>query len=162
MAALKAEVGQLKEAIGGMVTQAALPARVNRAEADIARVALDVAAIGQMRADIAALKEVVLQRRFGLLDSLIVPNFPRLFKEFRAKLPHAPLGLTQACKILDSSGSRGVDCPLEKSDRYCGSHGYAGSGLFRTSQSSALSQFHCVAHPLLTGIPSLYPELLSD
>jgi hypothetical protein len=80
MAALKAEVAQLKEAVGGMATQAALPARVNRAEADIARVALDVAAVGQMQADIAALKEVVLQRHFGLLDSLIVPNFPRLFK----------------------------------------------------------------------------------
>jgi hypothetical protein len=42
-------------------------------------------AVEQMRADIAALKEVVLQPRLGLLDSLIVPDFPRLFEEFRAK-----------------------------------------------------------------------------
>jgi hypothetical protein len=85
MAALEAEVAQLKVAVSGVVAQAALPARVDRAEVDIARVALEAGSVEQLRADIAALKEVVLQPRFRLLDSLIVPDFPRLFKEFRAK-----------------------------------------------------------------------------
>jgi hypothetical protein len=81
MTALEAEVAQLKAAVGGMAAQAALPARVDRTEAEIARVAVEVAAVGQMRADIAALKEIVLQPRFGLLDSLIIAEFPPLFDE---------------------------------------------------------------------------------
>jgi hypothetical protein len=104
MAALEAEVVQLKATAGEMAAQAALPARVDRAEADIARVALDVAVVKQLRADIAALNEVVIQPRFGLLDSLIVPDFPRLFKEFRAKrwalLSHPPPSPTREIDSL--------------------------------------------------------------
>jgi hypothetical protein len=66
IAGVATEVALLKEVIGGMA------ARVDRSEADIARVAAEVAAFGRLRADIAALKELVLQLCPGLLDSLIV------------------------------------------------------------------------------------------
>jgi hypothetical protein len=79
MTALKAEVAQLKEAVGGMAVQAALPLGVDRAEMDIARVGSEAGAIGQLRADIAALREVVLQPRLGLVNWLIVRNFLRCF-----------------------------------------------------------------------------------
>jgi hypothetical protein len=57
MAALEAEVAQLKAAAGGMAAQAALPARVDRAEVEIARVATE-ADIARVTAEVALLKEV--------------------------------------------------------------------------------------------------------
>jgi hypothetical protein len=53
-----------------MAAQAALPARVSRAEADIARVAAEAAAVGQLRVDITGLKQVVIQPRLDFLDSV--------------------------------------------------------------------------------------------
>jgi hypothetical protein len=66
MTALEAEVAQLKGAVSAMAAHAALPARVERAE-------------------VTALKGIILQPRLGLLDSLIDSQFPSLFEQFRAK-----------------------------------------------------------------------------
>jgi hypothetical protein len=78
----EAKVAKLKDVIH------ALPARVGRAEADIARAATEVAQVGQLRADVAALKRWTKPPPVappGWLDSLIASEFPPLFEEFRAK-----------------------------------------------------------------------------
>jgi hypothetical protein len=78
MAALEAEVAQLKKATGGMAAQAALPARVDRSQAAIARVASEAA---ELRAVVFALKSWTTPE----VDSLIIAEFPLLFDEFRRK-----------------------------------------------------------------------------
>jgi hypothetical protein len=78
MAAVEAEVAQLKEAAGGMAAQAALPARVHRAEVDIARLASEAA---ELRTAVFALKSWTAPE----VDLLIIAEFPPLFEEFRRK-----------------------------------------------------------------------------
>jgi hypothetical protein len=78
MAALEAEVAQLKEAAGGIAAQTALPARVHRAEADIARVASEAA---ELRTAFFALKSWKAPE----VDSVIIAEFPPLFNEFHRK-----------------------------------------------------------------------------
>jgi hypothetical protein len=75
MTALEAEVAQLKEAVGGLAAQAT---RVDRSDADIARVASEAA---ELRAAVKALKSWIAPK----VDSLIIAEFPLLFEEFGRK-----------------------------------------------------------------------------
>jgi predicted nucleic acid-binding Zn-ribbon protein len=89
IARLAAEVAALRSHSDGaqkqLTTHVEKLGGLDRTEADIARVASEVATVAQLRADITALKGVIRQLCFGLLDSPFVSEFPPLFEEFRRK-----------------------------------------------------------------------------
>jgi hypothetical protein len=84
ISAIKTDLAQLKAEVGAiaaelLIVQKSLSARVDQAEADLARIALEVRAVGQLRAQVSGPKV------WKATHSVIVWDFPALFEEFRAK-----------------------------------------------------------------------------
>jgi uncharacterized small protein (DUF1192 family) len=78
MTTLEARIAQLKKAVERMAAQAALPAHIDRVEAEIARGAAEAA---ELRIAFSALKSWTSLQ----WDSLITAKVTPLLKEFRMK-----------------------------------------------------------------------------